>query len=429
MRRELPIRKSLKIPTSLNPSQPLITGAATRQSYTGRPSALAQVALAAGLLLGSPAFTQLLPPALYPLDPAPLAMAVGDVNNDGRPDLVVSRLGTELGIQILLQLEDGTFEPSAAFPGEFTRSVDVGDFNNDGLLDVVRGHPDGIQLYVQNGAGELVENQPLPSDERGALVRIGDFNQDGLDDVVSVPDGSDAEVVYIYLQGVTGLEAPITYPLNHGDSSNDVEVGDLNGDGLDDIVVVSPFRPSQDNIAVLYQDPDGGFLDQVLYDAPGNRTYDGVAIGDLNDDGLNDLALAPIGPWVHIFLQNQDGVLEFLDIFNFGSQGLHDSMEIRDFDGDGLNEIVGVSVQQLVVLTSPAHPGGVQVAQAIDLGGGVNFFFNKHHLYCADINGDGLQDAAVANNELGAQVFLGDGTLFADGFEGGDTTSWSVSFP
>ncbi|MEM6797683.1 MAG: VCBS repeat-containing protein, partial [Acidobacteriota bacterium] len=184
---------------------------------------------------------------------------------------------------------------------------------------------------------------------------------------------------------------------------------------------------------LFWRDAPGGPVaeagDQVLYDAPGNRTYDGVAIGDLNDDGLNDLALAPIGTSVHIFLQNQAGVLEFLGSFPFGPAGLHDSMEIRDFDGDGLNEIVGVSIQQLVVLTSPAHPGGPEVDQIINLGGGENFFFYKHHLYSQDINGDGLQDVAVANNELGVQVFLTDGVIFVDGFESGDTTSWSASLP
>ncbi|MBI1731091.1 VCBS repeat-containing protein [Candidatus Acetothermia bacterium] len=179
---------------------------------------------------------------------SPKALATGDLNKDGRADLIVANCGSE--ISVLLGNGDGTFEPAVGYSAGTTASglvgVAVGDFNKDGKLDVLKWHQkDGlIYLLLGDGTGKL--GVAAFFEVRAGCcnlkdVAIGDFNSDGnLDVVSSGPAGRSSEEIAIFLGDGTGkFSAPVL--MNAGFPGvigpNYIAVGDFNNDSRTDIAL------------------------------------------------------------------------------------------------------------------------------------------------------------------------------------------------
>jgi hypothetical protein len=101
---------------------------------------------------------QFAPAVNYPAGRAPFSVAVGDFNQDGIPDLVVANAGGDTGtVSILLGNGDGTFRASREYgAGIDTFSVAVGDFNGDGKPDLVVGTNGGVGILLGNGDGTFM---------------------------------------------------------------------------------------------------------------------------------------------------------------------------------------------------------------------------------------------------------------------------------
>jgi hypothetical protein len=89
----------------------------------------------------------------YTVRKAPLAVAVGDFNRDGRLDFAVANSGTN-NVSILLGRGNSTFQPAVAYPvNQSPKSLAVGDFNGDGKLDVVTANAGSVGVLLRNGNG------------------------------------------------------------------------------------------------------------------------------------------------------------------------------------------------------------------------------------------------------------------------------------
>lgn len=345
------------------------------------------------------------------------AVAIGDVNGDGRNDVVLATTfyndpSNDYTLFVFLQTPSGALAAPVRYPGVNGASVAIGDVNGDGRNDVIATANNAIGIFLQNASGGLDPMVARPSNHSSStntyLVRIGDFNHDGRLDVVSMDWGTQSQAVDIHYQDANGvLAAPVSYTVAHG-GWDDLEAGDVTGDGLTDVVVMSGqgFGP---NLGVLPQRQGGGFDAPAYYsvaDPVTNGTLTkGVGVGDLNGDGRADVAVTWGGNTpsarMGVFTQGSAGTLNA--VASYSAYDLPEPLEVADINGDGRQDVVvlhgafaamGVYPQRADGSLGPEELYPVSYAS----------HYRPNGIAVGDINGDGRRDAAIADYGSGLVI-------------------------
>jgi hypothetical protein len=280
-----------------------------------------------------------------------------------------------------------------------TNGPAIGDFNGDGRLDYAvptNGGTNGggpIVILLGAGNGTFTTGTPITTTApfEPTSVVVGDFNGDGNQDL-AVLSGAGTGSVNIYLGNGNGtFQAALNFPVATTTSASRLlAVGDFNRDGFQDLVATNAVL---NQVAILLGNGDGTFKPPVTYPVgvgPWN-----VVVGDINQDGFLDLAVASDGTGSASILQgNGDGTFKpFIAVPTGASQV--GSVALGDFNGDGYPDLATTSAPDdnvYVLLNSGTATPSFAAPVTYPMAGG------PYYLTIGDFNRDGHLDIISANN-------------------------------
>ena len=340
------------------------------------------------------------PPVNVAVADGPSGIAAGDVDGDGRPDLVACSTGGAGAISLLRNRGDGTFERHDFPAGGGARFCALGDLDGDGRPDLVLSYTTDARIAVAHNTGGGFAAPVFYASRRAPNnLALADLDGDGRLDVVALcsPNGvgaSDPELdrgsVMVYPGAGDGtLGAPVTYAT--GIFPLDLVVADLDGDGRQDVAVAA-FE--DEAIAILRNDGTGALMPRRLVPL-GNRPVS-LAAGDLDGNGTVDLVVNRY--YEDVVVLRNDGQAGFAapEIYAITSQEL----ALADADGDGVLDLYDAAFWPQVVLQ---RANQLVAPSRIPFAGG-------SRVTLADLDGDGHPEAVVGPSEL-----FGDGALIVRG--------------
>ena len=378
--------------------------------------------------------------------------AWGDVDGDGDLDFVSADSNGPI-----LYINRGHKMDSVSFwsdgTNEYTYSIDLGDMDNDGDLDLAVGNAYGgaTRVYANNGHNQYTQFWSITSAVNlytDAIIWF-DVDYNGVKEVI-IGNGNDKNYAYNVVQGTSpGNNNP--WKSNSMDDTYDLKSGDMNGDGVEDLVVMN-YGENRIHYAVPTQ--TGYHLTQQNSWSSTDSDFSMCGeVGDINGDGYLDLFVANYNDYAKVYLNTGitgNGELEYTASWTSQTQLKAQGCSLGDIDGDGdLDAVLGTELTGNILLknnngilsrtadwTTPETDDTISI-KLRDIDGDNdldwiegNYGFAKNRIRMnvkgdfnttiwessdnldtwdiaiADIDGDGDLDMAVANEHQMNQIFV-----------------------
>jgi hypothetical protein len=245
------------------------------------------------------------------------ALAVGDVNGDGRDDVYVGGASGQAG-NLFVQVNGGKFQKSNQPIFEKDAALEdtdaiFFDSNKDGFLDLIVGRGGNVadpkdtggqsKIYLNNGKGEFQQSISLPLEKNAqvSVIIAHDFDQDGLVDLMvggRNVAGKYGQIPRSYLlknlgenrfQDITNQIAPELANLG---MVKDAAWTDINADGIQDLIVIGEWMP-----ITIFLNKNGMLVNETVRFGLDNTNgwWSSLAVEDFNQDGFPDVVVGNLG--------------------------------------------------------------------------------------------------------------------------------------
>lgn len=330
-------------------------------------------------------------------------VAVGDLNGDTAPDAVITN-ATSNSISVLMNRNDGTgsFQNPLTYPaGLGPTCTAVADVNGDGKPDVVVADNGGgtVSVLLNKGDGTLFSAVPypvLPPDVAGtpspSSLAVGDLVGDGNQDIVVANYGT-SSVSVLLGDGHGAFRAVANYPV--GKNPNSVALVQLTASGHLDIVTANT---NGRNVSVLTGNGDGTF--RSASNTPAGYVPYSVVAADFDGDGRLDVAVCDnmgLSSGVNLLIGNGDGTLKKAVFFPGGKSPI--AMAVGDYNGDRKPDlaVVNTGTQDISVFLNNGS-GGFGPPLSVAPGA------NHVGIAAGDFDGGGVPEIIIVNTPSGVTV-------------------------